>query len=205
VRLQHTGIERAADLRAQRYLREEEEAKREMVSVAAQAVAALPDWLTSLAKWDFYATMTYDPTRPTIAHRGADRNAQPPSQDACRRHVDAYVKQVQNILGCEVAAVVAVENTKAGWPHFHALIACGGQTATQLRALWQPWYERRGFIKLSRLQVGDTARVAAYCAKYLAKDGGDLFLLGALGELGFMAQYALPTSSGSARKRTILA
>jgi hypothetical protein len=89
--------------------------------------------------------------------------------DIAKRKVKTWVRAGQELLGRPVAAVVAMEHHKSGWPHFHGLLGVdGGLRGREIEALGRLWFDRNGYnrIEIPR-SVGD---VAAYAAKYLTKD-----------------------------------
>ncbi len=145
-------------------------------------------WVAKLRPWDLCATLTFDPKVRTVTPPGAQRAAgsgklrwplrvtdagatlgAPMAGDIAKRKVKTWVRAGQELLGRPVAAVVAMEHHKSGWPHFHGLLGVdGGLRGREIEALGRLWFDRNGYnrIEIPR-SVGD---VAAYAAKYLTKD-----------------------------------
>jgi hypothetical protein len=141
------------------------------ISVASAARSAYADWLPSLAPWELYLTLTYDPKRPEV-------NYARPSPWASRRHLARFYLQASEVTGRPTFLAASLENTRAGWPHWHGLLACGALSAREFALLSQRWYSARGYARFERVQPGTVAQVAAYCAKYLTKSGSEIELLG---------------------------
>lgn len=127
------------------------------------------EWLPRLASWDFYATLTYDPSR------SKDPGA-PPSHEAAKRHLAGYLTDLSELRSAAVLGAFALEHTKNGQPHWHGLLALGGVLALRERDLYRPWFDRRGYAKVSAIRPGTEAQVAAYVAKYLVKESGELII-----------------------------
>lgn len=128
-------------------------------------------WLATLAPWSLYLTLTYDPKRPEVHHV-------PPSKWAVARHVRQFHLRASAILARPTFAAVATEDTRAGWPHAHGLLAAGVVDSREFAALSQAWYSARGFARFDRIQAGTQNVVAEYVAKYLTKESSEVLLLG---------------------------
>jgi hypothetical protein len=174
----HSG--RKADLRTVRFLLQAEELAASTAVAIAQARAALGPWVAQLRNWDIYGTFTYDPARVQWSQGATVDTIIPPSPDASRRHVHLYLQQLTEELGREVGAFCALETTRRGWPHWHALIAAGGLDQSEFKSAMHLWFDTRGFARLDRVDRQDTAGVAAYVGKYLCKEDGDVILWGKL-------------------------
>jgi hypothetical protein len=138
---------------------------------ASRLSNAYSTWLPRLAPWDLYVTLTYDPNRLEV-HDVA------PSHWASGRHVASWHRQAADTLGRPTYLAAALEHHRNGWPHWHGLLAAGSVTSADFAELSRLWFSRRGFAHFARIQAGTTAAVAEYCAKYLAKGGGAMALLG---------------------------
>jgi hypothetical protein len=161
-------------------LTQHEQDREDVVTAISQSKAALGPWVAQLRNWDLYATFTYDPQRFTWWSQPDLGDVPPPSSDASRRHMLAYLECLSDELGREIGAFCALETTKRGWPHWHGLIAAGGLDKSEFRSALHLWFDRRGYAKFSRVDRGDHAAVAAYCSKYLCKEDGDVLLWGKL-------------------------
>jgi hypothetical protein len=118
------------------------------------------EWIASMGEWHVFGALTYDQRRrPTV-----------PGSDVARAHVRRWLRDAPRRAGVEVeAAVVALEYQRNGWPHFHPLLRLrGGARPGDFGRLGQAWFKPHGY---AQLQVPrDQSDVAAYAAKYLAKD-----------------------------------
>lgn len=142
-----------------------------MTSLPLRAQQALSTWLPSLAPWELYLTLTYDPKR-------YPNDCAPPSSWAARRHLKRFYVQASEATGCPTFLAAGLENTRAGWPHWHGLLACGNLAPREFALLSRFWYEARGFALFARIQPGTVDAVAAYVSKYLVKAGSEIELLG---------------------------
>lgn len=180
------GQDRALDYREARYLREEEGVVSEARLVSESAREATGAYLSALAPWDLYATLTYDPRR--YYQKGAVNGERPagyytdppapPSYYASARHLDWYHSKVQDALRRNVLLAAGFERNKAGWPHWHCIMATFGLDATAFALLSNLWFQKKGYVHLERIRPGTERRVTEYCAKYLCKEFGELQILG---------------------------
>jgi hypothetical protein len=155
------------------------------ISLASTARSAYADWLTTLAPWELYLTLTYDPKRPEV-------NYARPSSWASRRHLARFYLQATEATGRPTFLAASLEDTRAGWPHWHGLLACGALSAREFALLSERWYSARGYAWFQRIQPGTVAQVAAYCAKYLTKAGSEVELLGQWHNRTAVLQATLP-------------
>jgi len=107
-----------------------------------------------------FGALTYDPARRCTV----------PARDVARAHVLRWLRDTTRGSGPRVeAAVIALEYQKNGFPHFHPLLRVqGGGRAGDFAQLGGPWFREHGFARLESPR--SEADVAAYAAKYLAKD-----------------------------------
>jgi hypothetical protein len=145
-------------------------------------------WVARLREWHLCATLTVDPRRRLTVPPGAQRSAgagrlrwpvrltetgislgAPMAGDVARRRVMTWLRHGEQLLGRPVAAVVAMEHHKNGWPHFHGLLGLdGGLRGREIAALGRLWFERNGY---SELEVPrDVGAAASYASKYLTKE-----------------------------------
>jgi hypothetical protein len=138
---------------------------------ACSVQQAYASWITTLAPWLLYLTLTYDPKRPA-QHECA------PSHWASSRHLARWHSQATGILGRPTYVAAALEHARNGWPHWHGLLACGAIAPAEFAALSRSWFSARGACYFSRIQAGTQPAVAAYVSKYLVKESGQIALLG---------------------------
>lgn len=178
-----------SDRRTDRYLREQEEGILAGQISANQARSATASWLATLAPWDLYVTLTYDPMK-VGTRRGAHRLpgesttspvGKPPGFFACQHHLQAWVQRSKDALHRPVFCAGAYELTHQSWPHWHGLVAMGGVSATAFVALSRAWYERHGFARFERIKPGTEGVIAAYIAKYFTKQDESIALVGGAG------------------------
>lgn len=174
------GNGREYDLRTVRYLLQSEERLGDTALAISQARAALGPWVAQLRNWDVYATFTYDPAKVQWQKGATVDTTTPPGRDASRRHICTYLRDLTEELGRDIGAFCALETTRAGWPHWHGLIAAGGLSQSDFKSAMHIWFDTRGFARLDRVDLADTPKVAAYCGKYLCKEDGDVLLWGRL-------------------------
>jgi hypothetical protein len=132
---------------------------REVWADGEDVSGAWGDFVSGLAEWDYFMTLTFDPQRC-----GEVRNLQ-----QVRRAFFTWVSSVESYLRCRLLYVAAVEAHKSGRLHLHGVVkaARARKPADQYLA-WLLWWQRYG-----RAQVGpfrDRAAACRYAAKYLAKD-----------------------------------
>lgn len=171
-------------------------------------------WIAGLRPWDLFGGLTFDQRRrgevrlpaarrpgrlhvsPRLTEDGSVRlGDQALSADVARARVRRWLRDGEERLGRQLAAVVALEYQRNGWPHFHPLIGVAGgllsgDEITELKGLW---FQRNGY---ARLEVPRSAGdVAAYASKYLVKDlaRGDVLFWPARGGLGsLVGQVRMP-------------
>jgi hypothetical protein len=128
--------------------------------------------------------LTLDPNRTRADGSPAWRSStRGPSRESVEKLVRFWHREVSKTLGQEVAAVVAIESHKNGWPHCHPLLSVpGGLTrGDEIKVLGGKWFELAGYANLEFPRDQDA--VAGYASKYLTKDyaAGEVMLLGPLG------------------------
>lgn len=164
---------------------------------------AAVDWIAGLQEWDLYVTLTYDPLKwqPQAGVSGAA--AAPPSLAASSRHLTSWLQESEETIGRLLFACCIQEHTRAGWPHWHGLLAGGGLSQREFAELSRLWYEARGYAKFDRVSRQDHAAVTAYIAKYLVKESAELRLWGSV-EPGYLAgQLRLPGVKSGGRDRSV--
>jgi hypothetical protein len=139
--------------------------------LSSQAASAFATWLPTLAPWELYLTLTYDPKREGV-------NYVRPSSFACLRHLRKFHLQATEVVRRPTYLCGALENTREGWPHWHGLLSAGDLSPREFQLLSAAWFQAHGFALFKRIERGTVAPVAAYCAKYLTKRGSEIELLG---------------------------
>lgn len=164
---------------------------------------AAVDWIAGLQEWDLYVTLTYDPLKWSPAPGVSGAAAAPPSSAASSRHLTKWLEDAEEVLGRLLFACCVQEHTRAGWPHWHGLVAGGGLSQREFAELSRLWFETRGFAKFDRVGRADHAAVTAYVAKYLIKENAELRLWGSI-EPGYLAgQLRLPHMGRDSRSRAV--
>jgi len=99
------------------------------------------------------------------------------SSDVARSRVKRFLTIAEDALQRRVAALIALEYHKNGWPHFHPLLSIeGGLGGGEIATLSRLWFDACGY---NRLEVPRNAgAVCEYASKYLVKglDIGDVMI-----------------------------
>jgi len=167
------------------------------------------DWIASLHTWDLFGGMTFDPRRARrivppgpqrfgkvtrfadrISEDGASAIAvRTLSSDVARARVRKFLAAAQERLERRLAAVIAMEYHKNGWPHFHPLLHVeGGLHGGEIATLSRLWFDASGY---NRLEIPRSSRqVCEYASKYLVKglDRGDVMIWPEKGPVKFHDQ-----------------
>lgn len=139
--------------------------------LARTARAAAGPWIASLARWDLFGTFTYDPTRVKGGAAGAEKRV---TTWKAQRDARKFFRDGGRVLGRPLVGIMAVELHKSGSAHMHGLFDVGGVAMGDIERLWRPWFAANGFIRLEVPR--STEHVVNYCAKYLAKEWGELVI-----------------------------
>jgi hypothetical protein len=161
------GGTRRRDGRLDRWLDEEAYRVSSRADLREAARSAGADWLATLAPWDLYATLTYDRRKWYV-------DAKPPSSQVSISHLHSFVRRAGQALHRPVLAVSALENTQAGWPHWHGMLASGGLDESQFALLSSLWYEPHGYAKFYRVRQDTSLPIAKYITKYLTKESASV-------------------------------
>lgn len=132
---------------------------------------AYAEWLATLAPWGLYLTLTYD------RKRWYSEDV-PPSHWSAARHVRSYHHEATELLRRPVYLAATHERTRAGWPHWHGLLAAGEVSRVEFAALSQAWFSAHGFAHFARIQTGTQGVVSQYVSKYMVKEDCAAELLG---------------------------
>jgi hypothetical protein len=182
------------------------------VCEAERREQAWGDWVASLREWDLFGGLTFDPRRAVRPHPpGSQRFSkatrtparlteagslslqdQPISVEIARSRARNFLLQAEVALNRRIAAVIALEAHRNGWPHFHPLLSIeGGLQDGDIRKLSYLWFNDSGY---NRFEVPrDAGAVARYASKYLVKglDSGDLVIWPDRGPMKFPDQRRL--------------
>lgn len=139
---------------------------------------AMAGWIRESMRWDYFVTITFDPWAMggDLAAPRSD-TALPPavSRWNAQRRFESFLQRAPRALGRPADGVVALELHKSGQPHGHGLLSVsGGPLRGDVVLLGRDWRGRpgNGYIRIERPRSeGD---VAGYCAKYMAKEDGEL-------------------------------
>ncbi len=166
---------------------------------------AWTNWVSSLRDWHLFGGLTFDPKRRRLVPPGPQKNSTPSREaprltedgqlrlsdaplasDVARCRVRNFLRDGESLLGRRIAAIVALEYHKNGWPHFHPLLSIeGGLRGGEIASLGGLWFEASGY---NRLEVPrSSSDVCSYAAKYLTKglDRGDIIIWPERGPLKF--------------------
>ena len=166
------------DGRATRYLLEQEEDVSSARAISREAREASVGWLANLARWDYYATLTYDPARTGTYADHPSQEKRPISVETCTRHFIEYHRAISALFDCSIRAAAAVERTKQGWPHVHALLNVAGVSRAVLRRAGQHWYQNHGYARISPVEYENRHAVTAYLLKYFTKQDCQVEMVG---------------------------
>jgi len=154
----------------------------ERKKVQARVGDALADFVGDLVKpVTLFATLTFDPSNIRLSGpmEGKDRREVmevPAVSTWCARRRFAYfLRHASKACRRPVVGVIAMDFHKLGNPHGHGVLGIeGGLVYPDIEALSLLWRDTRGngFIRLEE-PLSDQD-VTKYCAKYMAKDAGDL-------------------------------
>ena len=153
---------------------------------------AMGDFIGQLVKpVTLFATFTFDPLNirmvgPLVA---GDKRAELPlptvSVWCAGRRFQYFLDHASEALGRLVVGVIATEDHRSGQSHGHGVLGIeGGLVGGEIGTLSAHWRKGRGngFIRLEE-PVSDED-VTRYCARYMAKDGGDMVFSRSLGVPG---------------------
>jgi hypothetical protein len=148
---------------------------------------AMGDFIGDLVKpVTLFATLTFDPSNirlsgPMEGARGEVTEVPAVSTWCARRRFVYFLRHASKACRAPVVGVIAMDFHKLGNPHGHGVLGIeGGLVYPDIEALSLLWRDTRGngWIRLEEpLSDEDVTR---YCAKYMAKDAGDLVFSSAL-------------------------
>jgi len=143
---------------------------------------AMGDFIGGLVKpVTLFATLTFDPSNIRLSGpmEGKDRQEVmevPAVSTWCaRRRFQYFLDHASKAVGRSVVGVIAMDFHKLGNPHGHGVLGIeGGLVYPDVMLLGELWRDFRG-NGWSRLEEPLSDQdVTKYCAKYMAKDAGDL-------------------------------
>lgn len=128
-------------------------------------------WLTGLASWDWYATMTFKPFERHTDGRLWNKPGWHYTDNRWRQWIEKTNELAGFGAGQTVKWVRCREFQKqTGISHFHALVA--GVADQSRKDAWRRWFDRNGF---ARIEPYDATKGAGfYLCKYLTKDNGEV-------------------------------
>lgn len=123
-------------------------------------------WLSELADWDWYATLTFrDPVDPRFP--GWTKIGWAAAHSALRKFNSALVSELGFVNPLWVACM---ELQKRGVPHWHMLVGAVGDESRMKWVHW--WYDHFGIARVLPYQEKLGARY--YLGKYLTKNLSDI-------------------------------
>jgi len=130
--------------------------------------AAWGAFISSLASWDWFATLTFRDPRSEDQERGWTKVG---TQYASRAY-KAFIKAVQKETPEKIRWVCGLEYQHwRGVPHYHALLN-GVQNVRRMDFVdW--WWDRYGIARILPYNAKEGA--SYYLSKYVTKDLGDIF------------------------------
>jgi len=133
------------------------------------AQQAMGPWIASLAAWDWYVTLTYDPKRSPSLDK-------PPTDPTCTRQAAKWLTDIHDRASTFLVAVMALEHHQSGWPHWHGLVKTGHIPHAGAKALYKEWYSLHGYARIEPVGRPDVIPIADYVAKYLCKEGAETII-----------------------------
>lgn len=160
---------------------EDELLKRARVELRGRCRVELGGFVGQLAEWGLFMTLTFDPlamggTSQAAIDKGREQLAVPNvSRWTAMRRFGYFLEHASGAVGRPTVGVIALEEHQSGQPHGHGLVGIeGGVVGGEIGLLSRLWrrYKGNGWIRLE--EPRSQQDVAAYCAKYMAKDASEL-------------------------------
>ena len=160
----------------------------ERVKLQNRVGDAMGDFIGGLVKpVTLFVTLTFDPSNIRLSGplvSGARREVMEVpavSRWCARRRFQYFLDHASKTVGRSVVGVIGMDFHKLGNPHGHGVLGIeGGLVYPDVEKLSLVWrdYRGNGWIRLEEpLSDQDVTR---YCARYMAKDAGDLVFSRAL-------------------------
>lgn len=177
---------RVLDARSRWRFSQEEERLTDERSLEDSAKLEWGRWVSTLRKWDLFATLTYDPLKVNGTPEESRGELARVNEFRSERHVTNWLQRVENVIDRPVDAIMVMERHESGQPHWHGLLSMGGLAFGDIRQMSTLWFDKHGFARLEvprDRSLGDREMaalrergidesalpVAQYCAKYLIK------------------------------------
>jgi len=123
-------------------------------------------WISGLANWDWYATLTFRDPEPEELARGYTKRGWGYAVKAYKRFVEALPAP----LGVGHWVRMFEYQQERGVPHVHALLS-GVQDLRRDEA-WSWWFQRYGLARI--LPYDNKLGAGYYLCKYVTKELGDV-------------------------------
>lgn len=133
------------------------------------------EWLSGLADWDWYATLTFRDPPPSEIARGHDKIG----WGYAKRAWDKFVASLPTALGRPYWVRMFEIQKWRGVPHIHALI--GGVKDLRRDEAWEWWFRRYGIARI--LPYDRNLGASYYLCKYVTKELADIDFSGVGGML----------------------
>jgi len=154
----------------------------EKVKLRSRVQVAMGEFIGELIKpVTLFGTFTFDPLNigmsgPLVSGERREMLALPTVSRWCAmRRFTYFLNHASKVVGRPVAGVIALEDHRSGQPHGHGVLGTEGPLVGgdigKLSLLWRE-HRGNGFIRLE--EPFSDQDVTQYCAKYMAKDAGEL-------------------------------
>lgn len=127
---------------------------------------AYGDFVSSMARWTHFVTLTHDPRR--LVRLDRSRRWTQVGISRHRKLVSRYFHDSIRPLDPGARWWSEMELHRSGQPHEHALLSVSGDRVAVL-SMRQAWYDDAGWMDVQRIE--SASAVAAYVAKYGGKVG----------------------------------
>ena len=133
---------------------------------ALELKQAWGQWLSGLAEWDWYATLTFRDPSPEEQARGYTLRGWKYAQ----RAYNEFLRALPAPLGVKHWVRMFEFSKWRGVPHIHALIS--GVADLRRDEAWQWWFDRYGINRI--LPYDPKLGAGYYLCKYVTKDLADI-------------------------------
>jgi len=133
---------------------------------AKKLLEAWGSWVSGLADWQWFATLTLRPPGEAEQKQGYTKRGWKYANNAC----DAFFRHLQPALGSLVWFRAMELQKWTGVPHIHALV--GGLDDTRYAEVASWYWQKYGFCRV--LEYEPTLGAGFYLCKYVTKELGDI-------------------------------